>query len=127
MDIFQYISAHKYNKHSGINQGNLGNNSIDEGGRSKEVGFVVTIKFLLCLRHGARQLITIMLNSDNSLVKVPQVVCLLGKEMDLLKYFLQIIKLLSSGDGIRIRNLVGLDLNLKAGLLPLFFATLKEE
>lgn len=68
-----------------------------------------------------------MLNSHNSLVKVPQEVCLLGKEMGLFKYFLQIIKLLSSGDGIRIRNLVGLDLNLKAGLLPLFFATLKEE
>lgn len=68
-----------------------------------------------------------MRNSHNSLVKVPQVVCLLGREMGLLKYFLQIIKLLSSGDGIRIRNLVGLDLNLKAGLLPLFFATLKEE
>lgn len=106
MDIFQYISAHKYNKHSGINEGNLRNNSIDEGGRDKEDGLIVTIKFLLCLRHGAEQFIMIMLNSHNSLIKVPQVVCLLGKEMGLLKYFLQIIKLLSSGDGIR--NLVGL-------------------
>ena len=39
MDIFQYISAHKYNKHSGINEGNLRNNSIDEGGRDKEDGY----------------------------------------------------------------------------------------
>ena len=45
---------------------------------------------------------------------------LLGEETHLLKYLLEFIKLLNSGDGIR--NLIGLGLDFKAGLFPLYFA-----
>lgn len=44
-----------------------------------------------------------------------------------MKYLLKVIKLFSCGDGIRIRNPAGLDLDFKAELFPLYFATLKEE
>ena len=52
---------------------------------------------------------------------------LLREHTDVLKCLLKFVTLVSGGGGIRVRNLVGRNLDFEAGLFPLYFATLKEE